>query len=428
MVRACLACRDDAILPGMAVRWCMRCAVLTLALFFALSAQASAAKWAVVIGVGDYADQGVPDLSYAKSDAQAVYAALTTQCGISSENTSLLVNDQATKKGIEEAFAALSRSTRQGDSVVVYFTGHGSFVRDADGDEADGDGLDETLLPYDAIPGREETQIIDDLFGYMIARLGAGSVLILLDTCHSGGQGKGVNTMSLGVKGSGDNLAKDVFTAPEARPGRVLFAACRSGQVAYESKRLRHGVFTYFVLAGLMSKRADVDGDRQVDSDELAAYVRDGMDRWEQEEGSIQTPEYDNFSATKMILVPAGIPPLSDATLDRGIVPHPTGAAHSAPVGIALLRATSSFLVPGLGQIMNHEFGKGVLYFGIAAGILGVAGLAANIFEVYEVTIGLTVTYFCWETYCAYDAYTVARRGPVALELVPNGVGFALSF
>jgi hypothetical protein len=278
--------------------------------FTTAEAQALAGRtWAIVIGVSRYGDPSLSErsLRYAESDAQEIRDALIERCNVPQQNVHLLKGSKATKSGIERAFASVAKSARSSDLVFIYFSGHGSFVQDRDGDEVDGDRLDEVLLPYDAVLGDESTYIIDDSLGYMVSRLPASSVAIIIDSCHSAGQGKSVPTPGLLVKGTGDSFAKDIFTDAGGGTGRALLSACQSGEVAYENEDLGHGVLTYFVLQSLEQVGADRDRNGALTFDELGAFVEERVDAWCLQNGVFQTPSYESKSATPIIIVPRSV-------------------------------------------------------------------------------------------------------------------------
>lgn len=158
------------------------------------------------------------------------------------------------------AIEALFTSARPGDEVVLQYAGHGTQVDDLDGDEATGDtpGLDEALCPLDFADG---ALFIDDDLGALIDRLDRGARLtVFMDCCHSGS-----NTRVAGQRATPPSPdAKARFVRPTAalqqahrqwreREGssiaargiehpELLFTACRSDQVAWESGG--HGEFT----------------------------------------------------------------------------------------------------------------------------------------------------------------------------------------
>ena len=70
-----------------------------------------------------------------------------------------------------------------GDTVYIHFSGHGSQVEDRNGDESD--GLDESILPYDARTG-EVPDSTDDELGALLTGLRTDRAWVVLDSCHSG--------------------------------------------------------------------------------------------------------------------------------------------------------------------------------------------------------------------------------------------------
>lgn len=322
--------------------------LLCAALPGAVAAQTLAGKtWAIVIGVSRYGDSSLSErsLRYAESDAQEIRDALIERCNVPRQNIQLLKGPKATKAGIERAFAGVAKSARSGDLVFIYFSGHGSFVPDRDGDEVDGDRLDEVLLPYDAVLGDESTYIIDDNLGYMVSRLPASPVAIIVDSCHSAGQGKSVPTPGLLVKGTGDSIAKDIFTDAGGGVGRALLSACQSGEVAYENEALGHGVLTYFVLQAIEQQfAADSDHNGILTFDELGAYVESQVDAWCLESGQFQTPSYESKSSMPIIIVPIVV----IVPLPRSPLPRPASRVGGRPgsVGVGITQSVVLWQTP----------------------------------------------------------------------------------
>lgn len=94
----------------------------------------------------------------------------------------MVLDSDATRDRILTALAHTIAKAGYGDRVVFTYSGHGSWVPDRDGDEAD--GRDEVLCAYDYEKGGLVTD--DDLaIAFSRAARGVGS-LILSDSCHSG--------------------------------------------------------------------------------------------------------------------------------------------------------------------------------------------------------------------------------------------------
>jgi len=213
---------------------------------------------AVCIGIDEYA---IRPLAGCVADAR-LWAEALQDLGF--EPPTVLVNGAATRSAILGAIGDAIGAAAAGDVVVVQFAGHGTQVPDLDGDEAGGDtpGLDEALCPIDFPDG---AFVIDDDLATLCDRIPDGvNVTFFVDCCHSGT----VTRLALGPPG-GAGAAVDerprFLAATEAMkaahirfrtalgPGagrgaslaerrEVLFSACRSDEVAWESNG--HGEFT----------------------------------------------------------------------------------------------------------------------------------------------------------------------------------------
>lgn len=217
------------------------------------------------------------------------------------------------------AFADMSGRVRPGDSVLVYFSGHGSRQPQLPGhppERIEANGYDEIFLPLDigrwqgAQDDRQagvENALIDDDIGEFINGLRARDafVWLVVDTCHSGtadrsGGGGEWRTREvlpemLGIPGDAIAHAETVARASRAagpsRPegpvsvgggGIVAFFAAHSGQLALEGplprtarpgERKNHGLLTYQVAQALLSGEAGTYRD-------LAYRVLNGYDDW----------------------------------------------------------------------------------------------------------------------------------------------------
>jgi hypothetical protein len=213
---------------------------------------------AVCIGIDEYA---IRPLAGCVADARR-WAEVLEDLGF--EPPTVLVNGAATRSAILGAIGEAIGAAAAGDVVVVQFAGHGTQVPDLDGDEAGGDtpGLDEALCPIDFPDG---AFVIDDDLAKLCDVIPDGvNVTFFVDCCHSGT----VTRLALGTPGRADAAVDErprflVATeamkaahsrfrtalgsgagrgAPLAERREVLFSACRSDEVAWESNG--HGEFT----------------------------------------------------------------------------------------------------------------------------------------------------------------------------------------
>lgn len=136
------------------------------------------AKTALCIGVNNYPGTHM-DLRGCVNDAQDWSAELSSR-GFA---VTTLLDAKATKTAMSKAFKAIVGGAKKGDVVVITFSGHGTYVPDLNGDEAD--GLDEGLCPYDLQTGGGA--LLDDEIHAIFAARASGVRLVLVsDSCHSG--------------------------------------------------------------------------------------------------------------------------------------------------------------------------------------------------------------------------------------------------
>ena len=155
-------------------------------------------KIALIIAISKYpSNSGWGELS-SNNDVKLIKDALLRQ-GFKEENITVLTDKQATLAGMASAFDKdLIQKAKPGDIAVFHFSGHGQQIEDDNGDE--GDGLDESIIPYDASieyhPGPDH-HFRDDLLGQKLSELRLklgekGNLLVVIDACHSGTMTRGV--------------------------------------------------------------------------------------------------------------------------------------------------------------------------------------------------------------------------------------------
>ena len=135
-------------------------------------------KTALCIGINNYPGTNM-DLQGCVNDAND-WAEVLQARGYA---VSMLLDAQATKAAMVQALTGVIGGAASGDSLVITFSGHGTYQPDSDGDEVD--GLDEALCPYDLQTGG--AALIDDEIRVIFAARKAGVRLLLIsDSCHSG--------------------------------------------------------------------------------------------------------------------------------------------------------------------------------------------------------------------------------------------------
>lgn len=93
-----------------------------------------------------------------------------------------LLGREASKAGILGTLERAVAATKYRDQLVVTYSGHGTWVPDRDGDEAD--GRDEAICPDDYPRAGMVTD--DDLYGVFSAAEHGERIVMVSDSCHSG--------------------------------------------------------------------------------------------------------------------------------------------------------------------------------------------------------------------------------------------------
>ena len=221
---------------------------------------------AVICGISDYEGTG-NDLTYCDDDAQELYDLLLTGSNWEASNVQLLLNSQATEANIQAAIAAMGAASVAGDVNLFFFSGHGGDdMPDTDGDEG-GDGYDEYMCPYNLTT----QEITDDELSAWLDDLPTDNIIVLLDTCFSGGHlkapggvvskgysrtGKDIRTVNGFVDDLRKRTPKDVndLTSP------YIATAADDDEYSIEDGDLQNGLFAYYLLEALTNSDANADG------------------------------------------------------------------------------------------------------------------------------------------------------------------------
>ncbi len=163
---------------------------------------APAADRALLVGLDTYRDARVPKTPGGAEDARKLAATLRQRFGFDEAAIMVLTDEQATAERIISEFQSwLVDGTDFGDRVFFHYAGHGSQLKDDNGDEDD--GWDETLAPYDVDPKTGEHQIRDDTLDSLIAQLSGRRAVLLFDSCHSGTMTRGLPKLTGFPRGGG---------------------------------------------------------------------------------------------------------------------------------------------------------------------------------------------------------------------------------
>ncbi len=132
--------------------------------------------YAVLVGISDY--DGAP-LPRTDEDAARIARALEANIPADRLEMHLLLNHDATRANVAQAFSDISTRVTRNDHVVFFFSGHGTPIEDA-GVRDEADGKDEAIVLIDG------TMSDDELAAALDNTKGA-TAMVALDSCFSGG-------------------------------------------------------------------------------------------------------------------------------------------------------------------------------------------------------------------------------------------------
>lgn len=223
-------------------------------------------RWAVVVGVGDYTSEDIPDLEFAPSDARAVKEFLESDAAGPFDEVLYLENERATGAAMREALFVFLQQADWDDLVVIYYAGHGA------PDPGRPDNL--YLLPTDAdLNSLAATGFpMWDVKTALRRQIAAERVLVIADACHSAGTADG------DVVGGGEaNQIAGGFQGLFTPSRRLMMTAADTNEFSLEDERWGgHGVFTHFLLEGLRGS-GDLDGNGIVTFTELFEHVSESV-------------------------------------------------------------------------------------------------------------------------------------------------------
>jgi len=139
-------------------------------------------KYALLVGINNMAEPG-SELSGCINDVTNMRDTLHYTFGFDTGNILTLTDETATQGNILKGLEDMISMAKEGDELVFHYSGHGSQVLDANGDELN-DWLDEILCPYDM---DWSDPLTDDILASIFKKLPEGANLTFIcDACNSG--------------------------------------------------------------------------------------------------------------------------------------------------------------------------------------------------------------------------------------------------
>src|SRR5690349_6077148 len=214
-------------------------------------------RYAIVIGVDQYADTQITTLGGASNDAKALAKALIQYAGFPSEQVTLLASDQPaerqpTRGNILRRLSNMAAVIPSDGLLLLSFAGHGierggqAFLLPSDSQVSnDVDLLEQTAINVSQIKDR-------------IKKIGVTQVLLILDACRNDPVGRA----------NADNPLTAAYTRGfnfdvrnrEVQAFATLYAT-EVGHRAYEYKEKKQGYFTWILVEALRGGAANEKGE-----------------------------------------------------------------------------------------------------------------------------------------------------------------------
>ncbi len=213
-------------------------------------------KFGLLIGNSTYEDSALAQLKAPPLDVASLAEVLRSPNIGGFEAITTLVENPHHK--IRREIALFFKDKKPDDLLLLYFSGHG--VLDEEGHLY--------LAAADTERGALRATAVEAAFvnGEMNLSRSQRKVLVL-DCCHSG-------AFARGRKGPGASVETGTRFGGT---GRVVLTASDAVQYAWEGDRVmghaENSVFTHYLIEGLRTGEADLDGDESITIDELYEYV-----------------------------------------------------------------------------------------------------------------------------------------------------------
>jgi len=233
-------------------------------------------SWAIAIGVDAY--DFAPPLLHAAADARAIVDSLKSQFAFADESITLLLNSEARRDSILEAYLALAGCTTANDRVVFFFAGHGHTEVSTRGEVG-------YLVPQDGDPQKLHTLIRWDELTRNADLISAKHMFFMMDACYGG------LAIQRALPAGSSRFLKDMLR----RPARQVLTAGKADEPVSDAggPLPEHSVFTGFVLLGLRGDAATPDG--IISANSLMPYVYQHVSR---NEDTQQTPHFGYLSGS----------------------------------------------------------------------------------------------------------------------------------
>jgi hypothetical protein len=240
-------------------------------------------EYALLIGINHYAppENYVPSTNIGRldfknldgciNDVNAIYSVITSRFQFSAPNIDTLLDNRATRENILKAMDALFEKCKSGDIALIYYSGHGSRVRNSlSANKAD--KYDETVVPSDTwkegIRDIRDKELSKRFNRFLDKKI---KLTVIFDCCNSGSISRGPNLVRGKLRYVAEENwdAKDAYLpqVPEKRVGNNFLSlfATQSDKSAQEiiiqedsASYTYQGAFTHALIEALQQEPENI--------------------------------------------------------------------------------------------------------------------------------------------------------------------------
>ncbi len=210
---------------------------------------------------------GIPQLKLCEKDAHLIKNHLEKAGKF--DSVEVLLGKMVTAKNVGKKISKLIKTVKKNDTVVIYFSGHGTFQKDVSAPN----GLRNFLLMY------KRPHLPDNLLDKWVRKIKTKKLVWIFDCCYSGGiaskgkktRGNGSLPITVGQVGKviedGD---KNLYFGNKA-----IIGSSSSNETAIEIGRpIENGIFTYYFSQSLDPEKGDLNQDGTVTLLEAFEWTR----------------------------------------------------------------------------------------------------------------------------------------------------------
>ncbi|MDZ4727983.1 MAG: caspase family protein [Leptospira sp.] len=229
----------------------------------------------------------IPELNLCEADATFLKEKLQKKGNF--KDMKVLLGTMVTRDNVKNAMKQLGKQAGKNDSVFIYFSGHGMYMKDAKAKN----GMRNYLICYD------RPHISDEELNEYLSEISSPKTVMVMDCCYSGGIAKkGKNTrgaaeipIAQGNDGVVRQNAEDYFFQDKA-----IISSSDDDETSIEvGGSINHGIFTYNL--GNSLETADLNNDKVVTALEAFFVAKDETIKMAKKFNHDQTPQVSGNAA-----------------------------------------------------------------------------------------------------------------------------------